>query len=499
MSSQELTSLFPEVVADQELFTLRREDQLIVSPVLPFDPVYFDRGAGYITDFLDLIGKPARTADLLAGKPELAQLLPMLLAHGVVRAADRNLKDVTEGTRCTMGCIDPKPMIGEKTNYVLYLLISQACNMACVYCLAGRETYENVAHLNMPREVAFESIRKGFSSLTRDGEIEISFFGGEPLLNYPLAVECIDFCEELRKDYPDVTVRYHFTTNLSMLPDGIVELAKRYNITFLVELDGPKELHDITRPSKNGSSAYDTIVRNVKALRKADLNVTLRTTVTCHNHHKIKEIAEHHLEIGVENIAFVPLNPVNSDLVIFEPEMLPDPDLFAAGLEAVYKARMVEPHRMFPLNEYVTHIQPGALTAIGCGMPMGNTPVVNTDGEVYACIWLMGQPQFKIGDLKERFLRQEVLERFVEMLHVDRLDKCRDCQLRYLCGGGCPVRRMSVEPNAQADARVLDYYDRMTCRQAETAIAMLLWDKGAQRLDVVKTERPHFGCTAPLP
>jgi len=123
--------------------------------------------------------------------------------------------------------------------------------------------------------------------------------------------------------------------------------------------------------------------------------------------------------------------------------------------------------------------------------------VVNTRGEVHACIWLMGQDRFRLGDVGDAYLREETLLDLIELLHVDNLPQCRNCQWRYLCGGGCPVRRVSVEPNRRADPRVLDYYNRMTCLQAQTVLELLLWDQARQRLAGVRRERPQWGCLGP--
>lgn len=501
MSNQDLISLFPELRLSREQFLLEDgNDRLILSNVLPFDPIYFERGGNYVKDFLAGIGKGARTADLLGARPENEELITMLLAHGILQTTDTRMDDRAYRRYALPPDCKPPGINREKPIYVLYLLVSQACNMACVYCLAGRDTYQNVDQLQMPEKVAFDSIRASLDALAADGELEISFFGGEPLLNWPLCKKCILYTEQLRKtEYPGVKVHYHLTTNLSVLPNDIEGWATKYDISFLVELDGPKEEHDLTRPYKKGGSAYADIVRNVKRLLKGGYNVMLRTTVTSRNHHSMLKIAEHHLDVGVSHISFVPLNPVNSDLNIFEPELLPDPEVFAAGLEEIYRARLAPPENFFPLNEYLTHIAPGAATPLGCGMPFGNTPVVNTDGEVYACIWLMGQPQFKIGDLKSRFIEEEVLIRFFRELHVDNLPKCSTCQWRFLCGGGCPVRRMSVEPNEGADPRVLNYYDKLTCLQAKTALSLLLWDKARDRQYEVKRDNPNWGCLGPTP
>ena len=57
--------------------------------------------------------------------------------------------------------------------------------------------------------------------------------------------------------------------------------------------------------------------------------------------------------------------------------------------------------------------------------------------------------------------------------------------------------RSTVEPNRRADPRVLDYYNRMTCLQAQTVLELLLWDQARQRLAGVRRERPQWGCLGP--
>ena len=80
------------------------------------------------------------------------------------------------------------------------------------------------------------------------------FFGGEPLSNWPLVKEIILHTEDLKKKHEGKLVKYHVTANLSLLPADLIEWAKKYNVTFLCDVDGPPEIHDRCRPFKNWRS-----------------------------------------------------------------------------------------------------------------------------------------------------------------------------------------------------------------------------------------------------
>jgi uncharacterized protein len=409
----------------------------------------------------------------------------MLMDHRIVISAEdqKNGCDRTEMAGDTLARTDKKAMS-------LYLLLTQSCNLGCVYCLNGAETYQKESNLMMKEEAAFRSIDRCLDSLNPDGKLEVVFFGGEPLLNWPLAKQVILYCEEKRQSaHRDKEIHYHLTSNLTVLPKDLIDWAKRYGMTFLCDIDGPEAIHDRCRPFKNGKSSHDRSVKNIGRLTRAGLKVALRSTITSANQDAMPEIAKHHKEIGGTGCAFVPVNPVNSDEDILPESLMPDPARVVKGLTSVFKSRIWETRDLFPFNVYASHVHAGARTVMGCGAPYGNTPVVDVNGDVYPCIYLVGIQRFYLGNiLEERYPENAVLDGMMASLHVDNMEECRDCAWRYICGGGCPVGKLTVFDNPLASRKAVSYCGSIRCDYTKKVIELLLWDMAREAAAEVDRE-----------
>ncbi|MCU0727841.1 MAG: radical SAM protein, partial [Planctomycetes bacterium] len=355
------------------VLTEGEDELLLANPAAPF-PLYIQRGRDYVRRFVEAVPALRTAARIAEVFPDDAALLDMLVERKIVVPADE---------AAAAPAPEPPPR-AERSFVSLYLLLTQTCNLQCVYCLDGRETYQTGRRLRMSLEIARASVEKYLRSLLPKGHLEIVFFGGEPLLNWPLVKKVIRFCEaELKPKVPDRTFNYHLTTNLASLPADLIEWATRHRITFLCDVDGPAELHDRTRPFRNGDPSFATIAAHVRRLADAGLSVNLRATVTAVNQHHLPEIAKLHREMGGAGCAFVPVNPANSDGELLPESLLPSPAVVIEGLEAAYRSGVWESRDLYPFNAFASRVGGGAKVTQGCGAPHGMTPVVQCDGRVY--------------------------------------------------------------------------------------------------------------------
>jgi uncharacterized protein len=330
----------------------------------------------------------------------------------------------------------------------------------------------------MTEEIAYKSVERCLDSVSPGGKLEIVFFGGEPLLNWPLAKKVITYCENnLAKRCKDKEIRYHITSNLTILPNDLIKWAKRYNITFLCDIDGPEDIHNECRPYKNGKGSHARIVKNIERLTNSGLKVALRSTITRRNQDCMLEIAKHHKELGGIGSAFVPVNPVNSDEDILPETLMPSISKMASGLAKVYKSKVWDTQDLFPFNVYATHLRDGGRSVTGCGAPYGNTPVVDVNGDVYPCIYLVGIKRFYLGNiLNENYPDDNVFDWMMDFLHVDNMEECKECAWRYICGGGCPVGKLTVFENPMASRKTVKYCSGIRCDYTKKVIELLLWD-----------------------
>jgi len=415
---------------------------------------------------------------LLLSRPEDGALLRMLVDHGILVPSSNKKRQTLQAScnRSGAGCCSGAAS--------LYLLLSQTCNMACVYCLAGKESYGANKPAYMSERIAQRAIERCLDAVGPGGRLEIVFFGGEPMLGWPLAQQIMVWCEnELCTRFTDRTWRFHLTTNLSICPPELVELAKHYGIAFLVDVDGPPEIHDALRPIKGGGSSHHLISHNVERLCRAGLHISLRATVTSLNVDRMLEVTRHHRDLGADGSAFVAVNPVDSDERILPSYLYPDPLRFAEGLRESLIHGGWRPEQLYPFSEYLPRVRATERMTQACGAPYGNTPVVDSLGDVYPCIYWVGIPRLRLGNVfdRNRYANEGLLNNLRERLHVDRLPRCRVCHWRYLCGGGCPVKRIILEEHPFASPEALRYADEITCITSTTVLEELLWHEAEER------------------
>lgn len=463
----------------------RGREELLLLNSFESRPLYIQRGRRYIKRFLDGIRELGSAEAINRAFPADSELLNLLIEHRIV-VSSKELKERAEEPDISFD----KKSREDKRGMSLYLLLSQSCNLGCIYCLNGIKTYGKDMNLKMKEEVAYKSVECCLESLSPGSRLEIVFFGGEPLMNWPLAKKIITYCQEnLADKCKDKDIRYHLTSNLTILPSDLIEWAKRYDITFLCDIDGPEEIHNLCRPYRSGEGSHAHIVRNIERLTKAGLKVALRATITNRNHDCLPEVAKHHRELGGSGSAFVPVNPVNSDEDILSAKMLPSIRKMTNGLAEVFRSKIWKTRDLFPFNVYEPNLCGGGRSVTGCGAPFGNTPVVDVNGDVYPCIYLVGIKRFYLGNVMNgNYPDMRVLDWMLDFLHVDKAPECRQCSWRYICGGGCPVGKLTVFDNPLASRRTLNYCNGIRCESTKKVIELLLWDLATEAGSSVERE-----------
>ncbi len=452
------------------LNTLEKGENLLLVNGAEFRPLMINRGKKFILDFIKDIESIKETAKILERYQD-EPLLKMMIDHNIL-VDENNLEDYR--------IVDTKDYTKEKKGMSLYLLLSQGCNLGCLYCLNGEETYKKSKMLMMKEEVAYKAVEMCVKKLAPGGYLEVVFFGGEPLLNWPLVKKTILYCEDvLKKKFSDRNIKYHITTNLTIFPEDFIEWIKKYCITLLCDVDGPAKIHNITRPFRNGGGSHEQVVKNIARLNKEGIKVPLRGTITAYNVDYMEDIAKHHKELDGAGSALVYVNAVTSDEDILPAKMLPDPAKYSNGLKKAFECGAWPIEDLYPFNLRMETMKPGQRTVFNCGAPYGNTPVVDVNGDVYACIYLVGIKSYKIGNVyKNDFPVKRVVNKMMDILNVDNLEDCKDCNLRYFCAGGCPVGKLTVAGNPEAEEEVKKYTKEIVCQSNKIILESLLWHYG---------------------
>lgn len=142
----------------------------------------------------------------------------------------------------------------------LTLQITQNCNLRCKYCVySGNPKMHQRSHTNriMPVETAKKAIDFLYEHSIDSPEVNIGFYGGEPLLHFSLIKELVAYVNEI---FFGKKVTYNMTTNGTLLTENMIEFFCENKIAVTVSLDGPKEIHDKNRVFKNGVGSFDTVI-----------------------------------------------------------------------------------------------------------------------------------------------------------------------------------------------------------------------------------------------
>jgi len=203
----------------------------------------------------------------------------------------------------------------------LFLITTTECNLDCDYCFYRSSVSES---LKQRRMMTFETAK---TSIDRFYEIvsankvspnywqQITFYGGEPLLNKELLTKAIPYAKQ---KFNDGYTSFVINTNLTILDDEIIELLRDNNIEVQVSIDGSKEIHDQYRKTQNGFGSYDIVINNIKKMLKNGIKVMPMITATNLNVLNLSEVILNIVnETGIDDYA---VNVLITDSFVIDDE-----------------------------------------------------------------------------------------------------------------------------------------------------------------------------------
>ena len=267
--------------------------------------------------------------------------------------------------------------------------------------------------------------------------LEVDFFGGEPLMNFDVVKELVAYARSIEKE-AGKNFRFTLTTNGMLIDDDVIEFANRECSNVVLSLDGRKEVHDRYRVDYAGNGSWERIVPKFQKLVEAreGKNYYMRGTFTHANPDFLKDI-EKMLELGFTELSMEPVVGPESD-----PSSLTAEDM-AIVLEQYEKLAflMLKRHREgkpFTFYHYMIDLKGGPCIykrISGCGSGteyMAVTPW----GDLYPCHQFVGEEKFKLGNVFDGVSNFEAQEDFAAC-NVYSRPECRECWARLYCSGGC--------------------------------------------------------------
>lgn len=324
------------------------------------------------------------------------------------------------------------------------LHISHDCNLRCKYCFASTGDFGEGRKL-----MTFETGKAAIDFLLNNSgdrvNLELDFFGGEPLMNFDVVKQIVVYARSREKEY-NKNFRFTITTNGLLLTDDKIDFINKEMSNVVLSIDGRKEVNDRLRVRVDGSGCYDKILEGYKKLvsKRGDKDYYVRGTYTKYNLDFSNDVM-HLYDLGFDQVS---VEPVMADKNM--PYAITEEDVDAISKEYEILAEKLEKiradggfcnffHFMLDLDQ-----GPCAIKRLrGCGS--GNEYIAITpDGDIYPCHQFVGIPEFKMGNLEAGTFDNSIKERFAKT-HVYTKEDCKRCWAKFYCSGGCNANNFLYE------------------------------------------------------
>jgi uncharacterized protein len=326
----------------------------------------------------------------------------------------------------------PMPVINPSKNKTtlthLRLLITNKCNLKCVYCYADEGTYHANNLTNMTTEVAKHAIDMFYSMYKKIKQI--SFFGGEPLINLDIIEFVCDYISEkfMNAELEEMPM-FSMVTNATLLDNHARELILKYSIQLVVSIDGESSIHDLQRPYKDDGGSFDDVHKNMCEFRKHAPFSVEATYTSNHEKHSISrlELTEHFKrQYGINRINITNVSPMNDSVEYLRPLSISSvsTDIIerffdAEGEDLIYSDILIRLLANYAIDNYIPSFCDAGLSQFS----------VFVDGDIYPCHIFCGQKNKVLGNVYDGIEFSRLNSMFINKSN----EKCADCGNRRFC------------------------------------------------------------------
>lgn len=316
------------------------------------------------------------------------------------------------------------------------LHVAHDCNLKCEYCFAAQGNF-NGETLLMDLETGKKALKFLCENSGNRRNLEVDFFGGEPLMNFQVVKDLVRYGRKIEKEY-NKHFRFTITTNGVLLDEEKINFINENMDNVVLSLDGRREVNDNIRPTPNGKGSYDIIVPKFQKLieSRGDKEYYIRGTFTKYNKDFRNDLKEFY-DLGFKNVS---IEPVVTDPS--EPYALSEEDLEEILLEYEKFSKdyieMRKEDNDFLFFHFMIDLNQGPCIVkrmVGCGAGSEYIAVTPT-GDIYPCHQFVGEKEFLMGNLDEGIVNTELRDNF-KCANVMNKVECSNCFAKYYCSGGC--------------------------------------------------------------
>ena len=365
----------------------------------------------------------------------------------------------------------------------LCLHVAHTCNLNCSYCFASQGKYHGERAI-MSYEVGKKAIDFLIENSGFHKNLDIDFFGGEPLMNWDVVKQTVDYCRSIEKE-AGKNFRFTVTTNGMLIDDEVIDYCNKEMSNVVLSLDGRKEVHDRTRVDYAGNGSWERIVPKFKKLvdARGGKNYYMRGTFTHLNTDFTNDIFTM-ADLGFRELSMEPVVAKPGDPLALTEEDLP---VLKEEYELLAKEmlRREETGDGFTFYHYMIDLTSGPCIykrISGCGSGteyMAVTPW----GDLYPCHQFVGEEEYKLGDIWNGVTEKDKQDEFRYCNAYARPD-CADCWAKLYCSGGCAANAYHATGDVKG---VYEYGCELFRKRIECAIMIQV--AHAEHPDLYKPHR----------
>jgi len=354
--------------------------------------------------------------------------------NSLLKQALKEINELIDNNTLFTKDFDKNKFINKKIKKInmkaMCLHIAHDCNLRCKYCFAEKGSYGGKRSL-MSYDVAKKAIDYLLANSGSKKNLEVDFFGGEPLLNFEVIKQVVAYTKEKEKQY-NKEVHFTITTNGTILNDEIEQFINEHMDNVVLSLDGRKSVNDKVRVYPSNEGSYDKIVGNIQKIvaNRNGKSYFIRGTYTRDNLDFYNDVLHIYEDLGLKEISIEPVSGGEFELNDEEIQRaIEEYERFAI----LYAEQDDYRFYHFNISLYNSPCIYKRVAACGAGFEY---MAVSPEGKIYACHQFVGEDKFLLGNVDEGITNMELVNMFANS-NVFTKDKCSDCFAKYFCSGGC--------------------------------------------------------------
>ena len=363
-------------------------------------------------------------------------------------------------------------MLGNPYPHLAYFLLTEKCNFRCSYCFVKNQEALGYKEGHMTPETALKGLDLFCRLIQRDPEqfhLEktIVFYGGEPLMNWPVFEVLLNKISEYKKmgKLPEKTV-LNLVTNGTLITEPIAKVLRDNNVQVSISIDGDDTATNASRIYADGRPVYHDVRRGFEICKSLGMDIGASCTLS------EASISDFNTTIGILldecGVTNLGLNlMITGDHKMIDGYNEKAAQFILKAFEIFRQRGVYEDRIMRKANAFIER----KVWPFDCGATGGNQIVITPNGDVGICHGFTAERKYFPTNVSDEGFEIEKDPDYLEwsMRSPLNMPQCQDCPALGICGGGCPFQ-------AQIERGSIWELDERFCVHAKMTLEWLIWD-----------------------